>query len=355
MRKIIHIDMDCFYAAVEMRDRPELRGKPVAVGGSPANRGVVATANYEAREFGVRSAMASARAVRICPNLVLLPPNFQKYKLESRKVRTILDRFSETIEPLSLDEAYLDVSQATVCEGSATRIAQEIRRQIFHETGLTASAGVAPNKFLAKVASEWNKPNGLKVIRPQDIEQLMPALKVEKIFGVGRVTAAKMHNQGIRTCGDLQKLSIPELTARFGSWGIRLHEYARGIDLRPVDTSSERKSLSVEETFSTDLPDLAACRAQIPELYQEWQRRMERSGLQKQIRGIFVKLKFHDFTTTTHEAKINRYPEPDDFLHLLDEAFLRRNAPVRLIGLGSRLATLDTAAPDDRQLTLPVE
>lgn len=354
-RKIIHIDMDCFYAAVEMRDRPDLRGKPIAVGGSPQGRGVIATASYEARKFGVRSAMASSHAMRLCPKLLLLPPNFTKYKAESKKVRAILERFTDRIEPLSLDEAYLDVTGLPQFDGSATRIAKEIRRLIEAETGLTASAGVAPNKFLAKVASEWNKPNGIKVIRPEEVEALMPPLKIEKINGVGRVTAERMHKMGIFTCGDLQKLSSLELTKRFGSWGAKLHDYARGIDHRPVESSWERKSLSVEETYREDLQDLKSCLTQLPELYEEWLARMNRSGLADRIRGCFVKLKFFDFQTTTHEASSATFPQVQDFEKLLAAAFERRHVPVRLIGIGVRLATSDEALPTDSQLKFELE
>lgn len=355
-RKIIHIDMDCFYAAVEMRDRPDLKGKPIAVGGSPEGRGVIATASYEARKYGVRSAMASSHAMRLCPTLQLLRPNFNKYKAESKKVRAILERFSDLIEPLSLDEAYIDVTSSPHLEGSATRIAKEILRLIQEETGgLTASAGVAPNKFLAKVASEWNKPNGIKVIRPSEIDELMPQLKIEKINGVGKVTAERMHKMGIHTCGDLQKLSIPELSTRFGSWGIRLHDYARGIDNRPVESSWERKSLSVEETYRDDLPNLKACLEQIPELYDEWLARMNRSGLAERIRGSFVKLKFFDFQSTTHEVASASFPQIADFQKLLEGAFERRHVPVRLIGIGVRLATSDETLPSDSQLKFELE
>ena len=347
--------MDCFYAAVEVRDRPELKGKPVAVGGSPQGRGVVATSNYEARKYGVRSAMASAKAVRLCPQLILIYPDFSKYKAESKKVRAIFERFTDKIEPLSLDEAYIDVTGSKHFGGSATKIAEEIRRLIFAETQLTASAGVAPNKFLAKVASEWNKPNGIKVIRPQDVEKLMPELKIEKINGVGRVTAERMHKMSIFTCGDLQKLGVPELVRRFGSWGHRLHEYAHGIDNRPVESSWERKSLSVEETYRQDLPNLEACMQELPALYEEWLARMNRSGLADRVRGSFVKLKFHDFQQTTHEAASPKFPQTQDFAKLLESAYERKKAPVRLIGLGVRLATSEEVLPTDSQLRFEIE
>ena len=337
-RKIIHVDMDCFYAAVEMRDRPELRGKPIAVGGSPDGRGVVATASYEARKFGVRSAMASATAKRLCPSLIFVRPDFSKYKTESRHVREIFERFSSIIEPLSLDEAYIDVTGSTHCDGSATRIAEAIRDAIRTETGLTASAGVAPNKFLAKIASELNKPDGLSVIRPSQIDSFMKTLPIDKIWGVGKVTAAKMRSKGIQTCGDLQKFSLNELTAMFGSWGVSLSDYARGKDERPVKVSRERKSMSVEETYSVDLVSLNECLAKLPELYDDWNERAVRAGIADRIRGLQVKVKFHDFQSTTHESVFTGYPSAADFAPLLRAAWDRRSEPVRLLGIGVKLA-----------------
>jgi DNA polymerase IV len=344
-RKIIHIDMDCFYAAVEMRDRPELRGKPVAVGGSPEGRGVVATASYEARKFGVRSAIASATAVRLCPELIIVRPDFGKYKKESRAVRAILERFTSRIEPLSLDEAYLDVSGSEHFGGSATRIAEEIRRLIREETGLTASAGVAPNKFLAKIASDLNKPNGISVIRPAQIEAFMKTLPVAKIWGVGKVTAEKMKRKGIHTCGDLQTYSVAQLTTIFGSWGVQLYDYARGIDRRPVREERQRKSLSVEETYWRDLQSVEECVSKLTELYDDWNERAVRAQIADRIRGIFVKLKFSDFQHTTHECIFTGYPKPSDFEPLLREAFARRNEPVRLIGIGARLQSTKSKSP----------
>lgn len=340
-RKIIHVDMDAFYASVEIRDRPDLRGKPIAVGGSPDGRGVVATASYEARKFGVRSAMASATAIRLCPSLVFIRPDFSKYKAASNKVREIFERFTTHIQPLSLDEAYLDVTGSDLFGGSATRIAEEIRRLIRVETGLTASAGVAPNKFLAKIASEVNKPDGLKVVRPSEIADFMVCLPIEKIWGVGKVTAAKMKSFGIHTCGDLQKFSISELTGLFGSWGPGLYDYARGIDDRPVRESRERKSLSVEETYARDLVSLEECLAKIPELYEDWDERMVRSGAFARIRGIVVKFKFDDFKSMTRERVFGSYPTEKDFRDLLVEAYAVRPDPIRLIGLGTRLESVD--------------
>jgi DNA polymerase IV len=263
-RKIIHIDMDCFYAAVEAKYQPELCGLAVAIGGQPGTRSVLCTANYEARKFGVRSAMPSSQAIKLCPHLIILPPNFALYKKESLAVREILNRFSEKIEPLSLDEAFIDVSDSEILGGSATLIANEIRQLIFLEQNLTASAGVAPNKFLAKIASDWKKPNGIFVINPGEVSDFMPSLPVEKIHGVGKVTAQKMHKLGIHNCGDLQSHSIKELTNWFGSRGATLYQLSRGLDDREVECDSQRKSISVEETFPNDITTLNECLDQIP-------------------------------------------------------------------------------------------
>jgi DNA polymerase-4 len=349
-RKIIHIDMDCFYAAVEVKHNPSLKGKPIAVGGPANSRGVLTTASYEARKFGCRSAMPSSQAVRLCPDLILIPPNFERYKKESRAVHKILSRFTDLIEPLSLDEAYLDVTQSPHHGGSATLIAQEIRARIREETGLTASAGIAPNKFLAKIASDWKKPDGQFVIRPQDIEAFMPPLKVEKIHGVGKVTARKMHELGLFTCGDIQKRSVAELTRWFGSRGAALHDRAFGIDHREVDDSTERKSLTVEETFAEDLARLEECLAEIPALYEDLIRRIKKYREDEKISGFVVKLKFHDFKTTTHECASKAWPKPSDFETLLTTAWERRRDPVRLIGIGVRLTSGAGQEADPDQL-----
>lgn len=339
-RKVIHIDMDCFYAAVEEKYNPNYRGRPLAVGGPPNSRSVLCTANYEARKFGVKAAIPSSRAVRLCPQLILVPPQFDLYKKESRKVREILQRFTEEIEPLSLDEAYLDVTHASHFQGSATLIAQEIRKLIFQETGLKASAGVAPNKFLAKIASDWRKPNGIFVIKPQDVEAFMPQLKIEKIFGVGRVTASKMHEKGIFTCADLQKLDMIQLRNLFGSRAFDYYQLCRGIDERKIHSHWERKSLTVEETFNQDRSSWAEIEEKILPLYNEWRGRIVRGAWQEKIKGLVVKIKYQDFKSSTHEMAWSRQGELPDlrqFTQLFYHAWSKRPEPLRLMGLGSRL------------------
>ena len=231
-RKVIHCDCDCFYAAVEMRDDPRLRGRPLAVGGRAETRGVIATCNYEARAFGVHSAMPTARALQLCPHLILLPPDFERYREASRRILAIYRDYTALVEPLSLDEAYLDVSGVDRCRGSASLMAQEIRARIHDEVGITASAGIAPNKFIAKVASDWNKPDGQFVVRPQDVDAFVAALPVKKIFGVGKVTAARLNRLGVNTCGDLRAWSVADLTHEFGSFGASLHHLCLQIHLK---------------------------------------------------------------------------------------------------------------------------
>ena len=334
-RKIIHVDMDCFYAAIEMRDDPGLRGRPIAVGGAPDKRGVLTTCNYEARKYGLHSAMASARAMRLCPQLLILPVAMDKYRAVSRAIHVVFREFTDRIEPLSLDEAYLDVTDATVERGSATLIAEAIRRRIRAEQDLTASAGVAPNKFLAKVASDWNKPDGLFVLRPGDVEDFVRELPVKRIPGVGKVTQHKMQGLGIETCADLQRLTPVELARHFGAFGHELYELARGRDERPVCTEHTRKSLSVEETFDEDLPDAQACVAQLPMLLTELERRLQRvrDRRPEEIGTLFVKLKFDDFTLTTIQTPGGR-PRGEVYARLVQDAWERRHRPVRLIGVG---------------------
>lgn len=345
MQKIIHVDMDCFYAAVEVKKNPALKGKPLGIGGPPDTRSVLCTASYEARKFGVKSAMPSSHAVRLCPQIILIPPDFDSYREESRKVREIFERFTDKIEPLSLDEAYLDVTDCNQFGGSATLIAHEIRRLIYTELNLTASAGIASNKFIAKIASDWKKPNGQFVVRPEEIPAFVEKLPVEKIFGVGKVTAQKMHDLGLRTCADIQKQSIDQLTHWFGSRADELYDFSRGIDTRPVQTHLERKSLTVETTFDKDLQTWDDCAAYIPALYQEWLGRIENGDHKEKIKSIVVKLKFFDFKGTTHEAAIQTFPKEEDFYRLLETAWDRRSSPVRLIGLGVHMGDRSQSRP----------
>ncbi len=343
IRKIIHCDCDCFYAAIEMRDDPALVGRPVAVGGSPDSRGVVATCNYEARAFGVRSAMSMAKALRLCPGLVQVRPRFEAYRAASRQILEIYRDVTERVEPLSLDEAYLDVTGVDRCRGSATLMAREIRARIHREVGITASAGIAPNKFLAKVASDWNKPDGQYVIRPDEVDAFVAALPVRRIFGVGKVTAEKLQKLGVETCGQLRAWSAGELAHHFGSFGTTLYRLCRGLDDRPVAPRSERKSLSVETTFATDRIDLPACRAELPALVAELESRLARLSLKPPIDKIFVKIRFDDFVHTTVECGGDG-PDAARLAELLERGWQRGGRPVRLLGVGVRFGGVDEKA-----------
>jgi len=341
-RKIIHIDQDCFYAAVEIRDNPRLKGKPVAVGGRAEGRGVLTTANYEARKFGVKSAMPTSRAVKLCPQLILVPINFSKYRAESKKIKEVFKMFTNKIEPLSLDEAYLDVTDCDQFDGSATLIAQEIRKRIFEKTGLTASAGIAENKFLAKVASDWNKPNGQFTIHPSRTLEFVTSLPVNKIPGVGKVTTKKMHSLGIKTCADLQRLSVEQLSYHFGSWGLRLYDICRGIDDREVKGRGQSKSLSVENTYSKDLTLLDDCLKKLPKIFEELTERLTNAKNIGAIQSLVIKIKFFDFTQTTLERSKHKIPDIKHFIEMFTEAYYRESKPVRLIGLGVKFESKKT-------------
>ncbi len=338
-RKIIHIDADCFYAAIEMRDDPRLQGRAVAVGGSAERRGVIATCNYEARSWGVHSAMPTARALKLCPDLEVIKPRMDAYKEASKQIHAILHDYTDCIEPLSLDEAFLDVSDCTLCSGSATLIAKEIRSRVWQELRLIVSAGVAPNKFLAKIASDWRKPDGLFVITPDQVDDFVLALPVKKLHGVGKVTAAKLERMGIVNCAQLREQSVLALTKAFGSFGERLWSLARGIDQRPVQPNSRRQSVSLERTYEKDLPDLAACQAQLPGLLEQLAVRQQRLDDNYRPDKPFVKVKFHDFTQTTVE-QAGAALDLDSYRLLLSAAYMRGNKPVRLLGVGVRLHDL---------------
>ena len=351
VRRIIHVDMDAFYASVEQRDAPALRGRPVAVGGS-RQRGVVAAASYEARRFGVRSAMSSMAAVRRCPDLVFVPPRFDVYKEVSRQIRAVFARYTAVIEPLSLDEAYLDVTAAGG-PGSATRIAQEIRAAIRAETGLTASAGVSYNKFLAKLASDHRKPDGLTVIPPGRGEAFVAVLAIDRFHGVGPVTAARMRAMGIATGADLRDRSAAALDAAFGKAGRYYYWAARGVDHRPVKPDRVRKSSGSESTFPQDLTTETELLAGLaPAVASVW-RHCEGSGLRG--RTVTLKVKYADFRQITRSRTAAAPVASQDALAAIGRDLLRGIFPlragVRLVGLA--VSGFDGPPPDEaRQLTL---
>ncbi len=334
-RRILHCDMDCFYAAVHMRDEPSLQGKPVVVGGSPQGRGVVAAASYEARRFGVHSAMPAAQAVKLCPQAVFLKPDFKRYQAESQEIFRIFREMTPLVQPASLDEAYLDVTEHLGEFPSATAVAREIRRRVLAERRLTVSIGVGPNRLIAKIASDFNKPNGLTVVKPHQVLDFLTPLSVRRLHGVGPATEKALHTLGAHTVAELRSLSLESLERRFGRHGRGLYNYARGIDERPVRTHRERKSLGHERTYARDLQDLADMEAQIDDLSE----RVASGLVQREIaaRTVTVKVRYPDFTTLTRSRTL---PDAVDsprwiatiakqLLHQTDAA--KRN--VRLLGV----------------------
>ena len=327
--------MDAFYASVEQRDQPELRGKPVIVGW-PGERSVVCAASYEARKFGVHSAMPSSRALRLCPDGVFIAPNFEKYRTASQQIRAIFERHTPLVEPLSLDEAYLDVTQELTGIPSATETAEAIRREIREETHLTASAGVAPNKFLAKIASDWRKPDGLFVIRPHQIEAFLVGLPVRKIPGVGKVTEKVLVDMGVATVGDLQRFTDAQLVDRFGKWGTRLWELARGIDESPVEPSRKRKSWSSESTFPRDISMEEVADYIRNEAHSLWESLAQRKLVG---RTVTVKLRNGAFDTATRRLTPESPPASGDDLARIGVELLTRfefpaGSKFRLAGIG---------------------
>ena len=335
LRKILHVDMDAFYASVEQRDDPALRGKPVVVAWR-GQRSVVCAASYEARVFGVRSAMPAVRAERLCPDAIFVAPDFTRYRAASKQVREIFLRHTDLVEPLSLDEAYLDVTAPKTAHDSATAVARCIRQQIFDETALTASAGVAPNKFLAKIASDWRKPNGLFVIRPHEVADFLAPLPVARIPGVGKVMDAKLEALGIRTCADLRARDVHELEQRFGRYGRRLSELAFGIDERAVDPDQPVQSISAEDTFARDVR-LSETEPMIRELAAKtWAatRKTERIG-----RTVVLKLKTSDFHILTRSHTPPLPPQSleelaDIAVGLRERVALPEKTRYRLVGVG---------------------
>jgi DNA polymerase IV len=335
VRKILHVDMDAFYASVEQRDDPQLRGKPVVVAWR-GNRSVVCAASYEARRFGIRSAMPAVRAERLCPEAIFVPPDFVRYRAVSRGAREIFLRYTDLIEPLSLDEAYLDVTENKIGLPTATRVAKAIRQQIRDELHLTASAGVAPNKFLAKIASDWRKPDGLFVIQPDDVPAFLLPLPVERIPGVGKVTEDRLKQIGVQTVGDLQALDAAVLEARFGKYGHRLYELARGIDHNLVIPDRPTKSISAEDTFERDIP-LSETGELIERLAQKvWSASRHESRV---ARTVVLKLKTSEFNILTRSHTPTVPPASCEeltaiALSLRERISLGSGQRFRLVGVG---------------------
>lgn len=333
-RKIIHVDMDAFYASVEQRDQPELRGKAVAVGGGE-HRGVITTASYEARKYGVRSAMPGFKAKQLCPHLIFVPPRFDAYHKVSAEVREIFSEYTDLIEPLSLDEAYLDVTDNKNGIEIATVVAEEIRRKVKERTQLTCSAGVSYCKFIAKIASDINKPDGICVIKPHQAEKFLETLPIRKFFGVGKVTAARMQEMGIHTGADLKKLSKAEMSERFGKMGIFYYDIVRGIDDRAVKPERERKSLGVERTLAQDAAGIEEVKPHLEKVLEKFFLRLDRSG--EYGRTLTLKLKTHDFIVLTRSRSFGHHLSDHDEIRMIAYALLEENkdafTKIRLIGL----------------------
>ena len=344
IRRILHCDMDCFYAAIHMRDDPALRGKPVVIGGSPSGRGVVAAASYEARHFGIHSAMPAAQAVRRCPQAIFLKPEFPRYRDESQAIFAIFRELTPLVQPASLDEAYLDVSEYLEPHGSATAVAREIRRRVRAERDLTVSVGVGPNRLIAKIASDFDKPDGLTVVKPQRVQSFLDPLPVRRLHGVGPATEKALGKLGVTTIADLRGIELETLRRRFGRHGQGLYDYSRGIDERPVRTDRERKSLGHERTFASDIVSLEEMDAQLDGLSQRVASGLERRQIS--ARTITVKVRYPDFTTLTRSRSLERPTASAELIAKIARELLRmtdaETRNVRLLGVtGSGLSTGD--------------
>ena len=354
-RKIIHVDMDAFYASVEQLDHPEWRGKPRAVGGNAA-RGGIAAASYEARKYGVYSAMPSVLAARKCPQLIFAPPRFDRYREISGQIREIFHEYTDLVEPLSLDEAFMDVTENKMGLKSAILIAKQIRQKIKERTGLNASAGVSYNKFLAKIASDLNKPNGQAVILPEEAEEFLEKLPIKKFFGIGKVTAEKMSGLGIHTGKELKQFSLQYLTRKFGKSGIHYYNIVRGIHLSAVQPDRIRKSLSAENTFSNDLSSTEDLLSALKPITDELIRRIKKSGIKG--RTITLKIKFSDFTQQTRSKTQEQYPDEENIWQIAKELLLQEpfENSIRLLGLGiSNLNSVEEHQHFGEQLKIPFE
>jgi DNA polymerase IV len=334
-RKIIHIDMDAFFASVEQRDNPKLRGKPLIVGGMPDSRGVVSTCSYEARKYGIHSAMSSARAYKLCPSALFIHPNFEKYQYASKQINEIFHQFTDLVEPLSLDEAFLDVTQNKKNMPSATIMAKQIRFLIFRETNLTASAGVSYNKFLAKVASDINKPNGITVITPIQAEDFIEKLPINKFFGIGKITSAKMEKLGIHTGRDLKLLSIEKIIELFGKNGVFYYYISRGIDNRPVTSERVRKSYGKEITLSHDISGALEILKIVNQLCHELLPLLEKDRIK--AKTLTLKIKYSDFKSVTRSTSFSNYKKITKKLLIDNSATLTKlideNKRIRLVGI----------------------
>lgn len=353
IRKIIHIDMDAFYTSVEQRDQPELRGKPIVVGGG--HRGVVAAASYEARKFGIRSAMPSKTAFKRCPHLIAVPPRFNKYKEVSQQIRNIFYDYTDLVEPLSLDEAFLDVSDNKMNQPMAHLIAKEIRTRIHNELGLTASAGISVNKFLAKVASDINKPNGQKTIHPQEVLTFLENFPIEKFYGIGKVTAQKMHDLGIFYGKDLKKNSEIELIHHFGKHGQQYYQIVRGIYHSKVNPNRIRKSIAVEETYDEDIEadDEVSIFDKIHGLAEELTYRTQRH--QAFGKTLTLKIKYNDFSVFTRSKTLADYLKSSEIEHLAQNLWDQRphEKAIRLLGLSLTNLNTEKDVKKDIQLKIP--
>jgi DNA polymerase IV len=339
-RKIIHVDMDAFYASVEQMDNPDLKGKPLAVGGSEI-RGVVSAASYEARKFGVRSAMSGMQAKRNCPELIFVPPRFDRYREISKKLQKIFYDYTDLVEPLSLDEAYLDVTQNKKGNPSATLIAQEIRKRIFEEVGLTASAGISVNKFVAKIASDYNKPNGQKTINPEEVESFLESLDIKKFYGIGKVTTEKMYQHGIFTGKDLKTKTVEYLETHFGKSGAQYYNIVRGIHNSAVKPDRTTKSVAAEHTFDTNLTSEIFMEERLEQIASELERRLQKHKISGKT--VTLKIKYSDFTQQTRSKTLPYFISDKGLLFEVAKELLyqeRMKNSVRLLGIS--LANLNT-------------
>lgn len=337
MRAIIHIDMDAYYASVEEKDHPEFKGQPVIVGGSPQSRGVVASASYEARTFGIRSAMASSQAYRLCPQAIFVQPRFERYEEISKTIMGIFRTYTDLVEPLSLDEAYLDVTHSPYRVTTVTDLARQIKLAIFQKTGLTASAGVGPNKFVAKIASDYQKPDGLTVVKPKEVQDFLAPLPIGKMWGVGIVTEKEFKTMGIKTIGELRATPLSKLLPTFGKFGYLYQKLSRGEDDRPVETSSEYKSVGQETTFEKDTLDLVFMKDVLYELCQKVSERLISDDMRAHT--VTLKVKYHDFKSITRSLTSSyAIQKAQDLMNRIQTLLARTEAgkkEIRLLGVST--------------------